>query len=255
MRIMSYNIFEGGVGRLDPLFEVIRAQNPDVVLVQETWETPIFEKLAIKLGMEIFQAQNPRNPRGNVGILSRFPIRRAINFSPMDSRLTRAAALATVSGPDFSISLLCVHLHPYPTPADEAIRLRELEAILDIARNDPAESDGVIIGGDFNSVHPDQPMDTARLDPKNYERIRAHGGNAPRQVVKKILESGWLDAHATTRGPDQWDVTFTTAFPAMRVDYLFVPDAMANRVVNCRVIKSPMARFASDHFPIVLDLR
>ncbi len=255
MRIMSYNIFEGGMGRLDPLYEVIRAENPDVILVQETWETAIFEKLAIKLGMEIFQAQNPRNSRGNVGILSRFPIRRAINFGPMDSRLTRAAALATVNGPNFSVSLLCVHLHPYPTPADEAIRLREMEAILDIARNNPAESEGVIIGGDFNSVHPDQPIDTAQLDPKNYQRMMAHGGSAPRQVVKKILENGWLDAHAATRDPAGWDTTFTTAYPAMRVDYLFVPNPMASRVAGCRVVKSPMARFASDHFPIVLDLR
>ncbi len=234
---------------------MIYAEYAEIVLLQETWDTARLEKLAKKLGMEIFGAQNPRNPRGNVGILSRYPIRRAINFGPLDSRLTRAAALATVAGPDFSISLLCVHLHPYPTSVDEAIRLREVAAILDIARNNPPESDGVIIGGDFNSVHPDQPIDTARLDPNNYERIMANGGNAPRQVVKKILENGWLDAHASTRSPAQWDVTFTTAFPATRVDYLFVPNRMADRVANCRVIKSPMSRFASDHFPIVLDMR
>ncbi len=254
MRIMSYNILEGGIGRLDPLYEVIAAENPDVVLIQETWETPAFEKLAVKLNMDMFQAQSEKNPRGHVGVLSRYPILRGINYGPLENRLTRAAAMVTIQSPGCTMAFLCVHLHPYPTPEDEVIRLTEVQAVLAVAADSCRDADMCIIGGDFNSIHPDQTVHTAALDPNNLARITAAGGNIRRDVISAMLAASWIDAHACRRVPAQFDTTFTTAFPAMRVDYLFVPASGAQRVADCRVVKSPMARFASDHYPVVLEL-
>lgn len=255
LRIMSYNILDGGTGRLDPLFEVIAAENPDIVLVQETWETAVFEKLAIKLNMEIFQAQSPQNPRGHVGVLSRYSIRKAINYGPLEPRLTRAAAMVTLATPEGGINCLCVHLHPYPTPADEAVRLREIDVVLDIAKATQGEPVPMLIAGDFNSLHPAQLLNLQALDERNRERIGNHGGVVPRLVVQKMLDHGWVDTHAVTRTPQEFATTFTTAFPAMRVDYIFVSAALVPRIIDCYVVKSPMAHFASDHFPIVLNLR
>ena len=36
MKLMAYNILEGGEGRIDPLAEVIRLADPDVVMAEFT---------------------------------------------------------------------------------------------------------------------------------------------------------------------------------------------------------------------------
>ena len=91
MRLMSYNILEGGKGRIDPIAEVIRQADPDVVVILEAWDRLALIKLADRLGMDYFHAQSPGNPEGHNALLSRWPIREAVNFGPLEPRLTRAA--------------------------------------------------------------------------------------------------------------------------------------------------------------------
>jgi hypothetical protein len=64
MRLMTYNIFNGGAGRVDPLAEVIRLAEADVVVVQEAIDETLLHQLADRLKMDRFLAANPRNPQG-----------------------------------------------------------------------------------------------------------------------------------------------------------------------------------------------
>jgi endonuclease/exonuclease/phosphatase family metal-dependent hydrolase len=46
LRIVSYNILKGGVGRESPLAEVISAQDADVVVLQEAYRPEVVRQLA-----------------------------------------------------------------------------------------------------------------------------------------------------------------------------------------------------------------
>ena len=90
MRLMTYNILQGGTGRIDPLAEVIRLADVDIVVLQETWDAELFHKLADRLNMDRFLAENPRNPEGATGLLTRGTIRQVVNHSAGETRLARS---------------------------------------------------------------------------------------------------------------------------------------------------------------------
>jgi endonuclease/exonuclease/phosphatase family metal-dependent hydrolase len=250
MKICTYNILEGGVGRVDPLAEVIRLSGAEVVVLQETWDGDLFHKLADRLAMDRFLATNPRNKEGGVGLLSKWTIREAVNWAPLDIRLTRSAFSARIGRSDEELALIGLHLHARESREDETIRLGELPAVLEIGRKLKMPH---IICGDFNTSHPDQVIDTTKLRPKVRERVEKSGGSVPRDVIARMLAAGYLDTHAIGRKPEQFDVTLSTAHPGMRVDYVFVTKELVSSVKSCDVFKPEMARFASDHFPVVAE--
>jgi endonuclease/exonuclease/phosphatase family metal-dependent hydrolase len=43
--------------------------------------------------------------------------------------------------------------------------------------------------------------------------------------------------------------------PHVRLDYVFVPRGFADRVLSCEVVQHGEAPAASDHLPVVADLR
>lgn len=249
---MTYNILEGGVGRIDPLAEVIRLAGPDVIVLQETTDEGHFHRLADRLGMDRFLAINPRDREGATGLLARWEIREATNLAAVDRRLTRSALQAVLRGPERGeIAVLGLHLHARETEADEAVRFTELPAILEAAaRLGPRH----VIAGDFNTSHPDQVIDLAKLRPGSRGRIAGQGNRLPRDVIGRMLEAGFADAHSIGRKPAEFDTSLTTSSPAMRVDFVFVPQAMATQVKRCEVFKPEMARYASDHFPVVAEI-
>jgi endonuclease/exonuclease/phosphatase family metal-dependent hydrolase len=248
MKMMTYNIMEGGTGRVDPLAEVIRLAGAEVVILQETWDMELFHKLADRLGMDRFLAENPRNVEGAVGVLSRRAITQAVNHAALDERLTRGALTLFIEGLP---PLLGVHLHAKETLADEAVRLKELDALLEITASlGPSH----ILGGDFNTSHPLQEIDIEKLRPKARERIRDQEDRLPREVVSRLLAAGYLDAHGLHHAPANFDVSLTTSRPAMRVDYFFITADLGARVKSCEVFKPEIGRFASDHYPVVMEL-
>src|SRR5207244_1423736 len=114
---------------------VIRLADADAVVLQEAWDESLFHKLADRLHMDRFLAENPKNPHGATGLLTRWRIHEAVNHAPLDPRLTRSAFTATIrptqdlglgGGKTQDFVLLGLHLHARETLADEAIRLSEL---------------------------------------------------------------------------------------------------------------------------------
>ena len=252
MKIMAYNILEGGEGRIDPLAEVIRLADPDVVMVAEGWDEGLFHKLADRVGMDRFRAENPRNKEGVVGVLSRLKIVEAVNDAALDPRFTKGACHVIVeAGGGKKLPMLGVHLHARETLADEEIRMSELPALFavgDLFRGRPH-----VIAGDFNAYHPQQVVDVEKLRGKTKDRIKGQGWQVPRDVVRAILERGYVDAHALHHEAKTFGTSFTTSHSAARVDYVFVTGDLAPRVKSCEVFKPEMARFASDHFPVVCE--
>ena len=62
MRIVSYNILDGGEGRADPLAEVILAQRPDIVALLEADDPAVLEHIAQRARMDFIHARGGRKP-------------------------------------------------------------------------------------------------------------------------------------------------------------------------------------------------
>ena len=254
---MVYNILEGGLGRIDPICEVIRHADPDVIILPETWESGEFQKLSDRLKMEMFQAESPRNSRGHIGLLTRLPLLQAVNFGPLDDRLTRAAIQAVVQDKHGPMGLIGVHLHAKESAANEQIRVRELDAVLAMAV--PFKTVPHIIAGDFNAQHPQQVIDLAKAPDfiKRRLGIDAHNGlltPLPRDAITKMLTAGYFDAHAMGRQPAAFEPTFTTSHPVFRLDYIFVSSHLQSALRGCSTVRHPMTRFASDHLPVLAEV-
>ncbi len=261
MRLCTYNILDGGVGRADPLAEVLRLARADVVIVQEAWDAAWFHRLADALGMDRFLAEHPIQKDGHacgaVGLLCSpaFEIREAMNVAALDRRLTRGCLRATVGAGRQQLTLIGLHLHARETLADEDVRLGELAAVLELGGTLREKGIRHVLVGDFNATHPDAVVDVARLRPKSRARIEGQAGNIPREAIRQILRANYVDAHAIGRTPADFDISMTTAYPTMRTDYIFVTPDLAKAVTSCETFKTPIGRFASDHYPVVAEIQ
>ncbi|MCL2641267.1 MAG: endonuclease/exonuclease/phosphatase family protein [Phycisphaerales bacterium] len=140
MKIMTYNILEGGVGRIDPLAEVIRLANADVVVVQDACDEAAFHKLADRVKMDRFLA-------GAVGLLSRLEIREAANHGVLRAIVRDRNKT--------ELGVIGVHL-----PS-------KLSAIFEIARTFTRISH--MLAGDFSASHPEQIVRNGYHAPESLE--------------------------------------------------------------------------------------
>src|SRR5437660_10049957 len=130
MRLLSYNILDGGGGRNAALLTVLQAQKPDVVALVEADDPQVVEDLAARLEMDFIHA--PGNSKASA-LLSRFPITETINHALLHPELSKSLLEATVvdsAGIELSIGVL--HLHARAAEEDESKRDREIEQVLKI---------------------------------------------------------------------------------------------------------------------------
>jgi endonuclease/exonuclease/phosphatase family metal-dependent hydrolase len=69
-----------------------------------------------------------------------------------------------------------------------------------------------------------------------------------------MLDAGYLDGYRWLC-PDDKGYTFPTWDPHLRLDYIFIPASIADRLESCRVIKNiSEVALASDHFPLLAEI-
>ena len=68
-----------------------------------------------------------------------------------------------------------------------------------------------------------------------------------------MFDQGYVDAWRL-KHPQGSGFTFPTTDPHVRLDYVFVPEAFAARVVRCEIVQDGRAAAASDHFPLLAEL-
>jgi exodeoxyribonuclease III len=252
VRIVSYNILDGGEGRADPLAEVIEAQQPDVVALVEADNAAVVERIASRMKMDFVQAAGRRH---GAAILSRWPILESINHSLLHeifSDCVLEATLSTPLGQEWTVA--AIHLHPRARFEDEARREQEIDQILKIFAAHRAENRPHLLAGDFNANSPIQTIDPLKCKPRTREDIAANGGEIPRTAIQKLLDAGYVDSlealHSATAGKIG---SFTTQFPGQRVDYIFTHGIPRENLADARIEQDRLAQFASDHFPAVLE--
>jgi len=253
MRLVSYNILDGGEGRADPLAEVIEAQNPDVVALVEAVDLSVIERIANRLKFDYIEAPGVTQASA---ILSRSTIRYTINHALVDRRFSKSlleAAIVDPTGSEWSFGV--VHLHAHAMESDEQIREREVDALLDIFMSHRNANRSHILCGDFNSNSPIQQIDPEKCKPSTRKAWHANGGLIPRRAIQKLLKNGYVDAlHAVHPEQAKTQGTFSTQFPGQRVDYIFTHSIARERIKQAKIEDDRLAKYASDHFPVIADI-
>ena len=253
MRILSYNILDGGQDRALLLGDVIDAQRPDVVALVEADDPEVVDRLARRLKMDFIHAAG--NSYASA-LLSRLPIRESVNHAPLHPALTKSLLEATVTDPALGeLTVGVVHLHHRASEQDEDTRLRELAVVLDVFAPHRRDGRPHVIAGDFNTNAPRQRIDPERCKPQTRQAWADNGGHLPRRVVQAMLDAGYRDSLAEADPPAAETVgTFTTEFPGQRVDYLFTFGVEPGRLRAGWVVQDEKSKRASDHFPVGLEL-
>lgn len=223
LRVVSYNIHT----RRDDqaaLTSVVRELAPDILLLQEAplrfrWRHKC-AALARAFGLVVAAGGMPG--RGNL-ILTDLRVRVERSWTlwyPLTpGRHLRGAAFArcVVARERFVVA----GTHLATDPAERPAQARLLKgALAELPGDQP-----VVVAGDLN----DEPAGPAW----------------------QVLADGLVD----TVGPEQPGkvLTYSCADPRRRIDAIFVDPRI--EVVSCQVVDTPATRRASDHFPVVADLR
>lgn len=219
----------------------IELYEPDLVTFQESPSEAVVAEIAKALGFHHawFPGGWPGNadwPGGFPGTtMSRFPIKdntnRPSSIGPHAEELfTRHWSGATLETDQGPLRVFSAHLHPH----DEAIRAREITAILEVLAQALGSGESLIFQGDLNH-RPDGP---------EYERWVA---------------AGLVDTLAAATGKKDTP-TFSSTEPKGRIDYIWAGGPIASRITESRVLfegafrtnpEDPTSFALSDHVPVL----
>lgn len=236
-RIVTYNVHRcrGGDGRLSPsrIAEVIASCRPDIVALQEvdvgrrrSGGVDQADQIARELGMQMHfhPAFHVLEERYGDAILTAHPSRivRAENLPGLQhypGLEARGALWATVELEGRELQVVNAHIGLLAWE-----RKIQVQALLGPRWvGNEACRDPVILLGDFNAV----PRSRA------YRRMAERLRDAQR-VSRNIVRT-----------------TFPARLPVMRLDHIFVSPSI--HVLRTEVLRTPLARIASDHLPLVME--
>jgi exodeoxyribonuclease-3 len=223
LRLVTWNIWNGGQDRLDAIERVLREQNADVVALQEANDREAVEHLASALEMEMVYGE--ANSEYAVAWLSRLPIARSTNHRlPVLEKTLLEIEVA-------DRRLFATHLSAGRTLAHEPRRIAEAEAVAA-----HIGTGGAVLVGDFNAVHPRDEIGSPPAD-EELEHVS-------RRPIELLLEAGLLDSFRELH-PDDPGWTYVAWQPWARLDYVLTRELPR----SCQVVESD----ASDHLALVAD--
>ncbi len=234
--VLSYNIQEGGEGRLPLIVGVIRKRRPDAVALLEANSRANAETLAHDLGMHL--AYGEANSAYAVAWLSRRPIQRVANHRL--AILAKTLLEVEVSWEGSPLRLFATHL---ASRHDASRPEAEMQAILDALRRHAGQP--LLFAGDLNALRPGDPVGAppTGVEPRGDARP-----GAPRRAIGFLVDAGYTDCYRVRQEAPGY--TYPSGAPWLRLDYIFASPRLAPRLGVCDVLAGETARRASDHLPV-----
>ncbi len=207
---------------------------PDIVTFQEAPAESEVKKVADKLEMQYIYF-----PGGFPGaLLTTFDIVSAQNCPLIQKTepgdlFSRHWGKALLKSKEEEVMVYSAHLHP----SDDAIRAREVVEVLKVIENDAKAEQNFIFQGDLNH------------EPIQHE-------------YAQWMRAGLTDCY-NAKGVEQRN-TIKSTFPNRTVDYIWVNQALSERLLRCRVLfeghfrTNPLDErsFAlSDHLPVMAEFK
>jgi exodeoxyribonuclease III len=237
LRVLSYNIREGGDDRLAGIADVIRQQQPDVVALLEATSRAHVLTLAQDLRMQL--AFGEANNSVHVAWLSRLPIQRTQNHCL--AALAKTLLEIEVVWEGAPLRLFATHL---ASRWDGRQPVDEVPAILDVLRPLPGQPH--LLVGDLNALRPGDPVG---IPPRGVEKRGDALPGVERRAIRLILDAGYVDCYRSLH-PETPGYTYPSDAPWLRLDYILASPQMAARVWGSDIVMGEEAERASDHFPI-----
>jgi exodeoxyribonuclease-3 len=244
VKLLTYNICKGGVGRERAIGAVIHAVRPDLVILQEATRPAVVARLSKALDMPFWGARDGHS----LGFLSRIPIATHTWYRPFGSR----HAFLEVVPEGQVMRVFGVHLSAVHAAWTERRRMWELRAMLAGIRKHQAGFH--VLAGDFNTLAPGATLDVRALPMRLRALVMLSGGRIRWRTIDTVLDAGYTDAYRA-RHPEDEGLTFPVWNPHVRLDYVFVPPAHVPRVTGCEVVRDAPAVDASDHFPLLVEIQ
>jgi len=255
MKIATWNV-NSIKARLPHLLAWLKAESPDIALLQETKCTDDnFPRLELEdLGYNLaFHGEKSYN---GVAILSKHPLEdvtRGLPGGDEDSQARYIEAVVSVGNVAFRIASVYVPNGQSPDSEKFPYKLRFLERLRTHAARLLEYEEMLVIGGDYN-VAPN-PIDI-------YDPVRLNGTTCfhpeERTRLHALLHLGLYDAFRL-RHPEPGQYTFwdyrAGAFDmnaGYRIDYLLLSPQAADRLQDCKICKDIRAlEKPSDHAPVL----
>lgn len=244
LKLLSYNIRFGGRGREARLAEVIRTVSPDLVVFQEATDPVVIERLASATDSPYWSAQRSHS----IAYISRIKIAYHEWHYPAGAKHSFLEIV-----PDGSETrIFGLHLSARFSKWDERQRAREIRNLLQgIERH---QSGFHVLVGDFNTLAPGEVLQVQKMPAWIRALVWISGRDIQRETIQVMLDAGYADGYRRLH-PDIKGYTFPTWDPHLRLDYVFVPTAFADRLKTCEVItEAPALTQASDHLPLLVHL-
>jgi len=245
LKLLSYNIRFGGLGREKALSEVIKIASPDLVVFQEAIHPDVIERLSKLTDMPYWAARKDHS----IGFISRQEVSYYEWHYPAGARHSFLEIVPAES----ESRIFGLHLSARFSKWDERRRTREIRSLLEgIKRHQ--EGFHVLVG-DFNTLAPGEVLEINRLPAWIRALIWISGRKLQRETIQLMLDAGYVDVYRSLH-PDVKGYTFPTWDPHVRLDYVFVPKAFSDRLTECEVMVEPneIVRAASDHCPLISRL-
>lgn len=254
MRFISYNICEGlrtsdKANNYDNFVAWTRAQNPDVMALQELWgwSEGQLRALGERYGHPYVAINAKTDDNYHIGITSKYPIE---EIEPISEQVSHGAVRVRIRGIDF----VTLHLWPMsaaPTPAQgsaysptaadgNAYRLEEINRILDRTIGKYPGRKIWFMAGDFNACSP--------LD------ADAYAGNPDYSVHRAVLAGGYYDVQRELH-----DYFISTVLKEKkRLDFIYASKSALADVVRAEILRDDYTAdpaVASDHYPCLVEFR
>lgn len=240
VRVMTYNVHRcRGLDRRwmpERIASVIASCEPDIVALQEldvrrirsgnVDQAQLIAHL-LEMSVHFFPAMRVMEEQYGDAILSRWPARlkkaEALpGFHGIPGFEPRGALWAEISVRGASLQVINTHLGLL-----RAERRKQIEALLGPEwLGHPDLADPVVFAGDLNTT--------------------------PGARSYRLLAERLTDAQRALGGAAHNAATFPSRFPTLAIDHIFVSASV--KVMRAEAVRTPLARVASDHLPLLADL-
>jgi exodeoxyribonuclease III len=253
MKLMTYNILNGGEAGINLVIDIIKQEAPDFLSINEAntfaSNKEIIERISKETTLPYFHLALSGEHDYHVAVFSKYPFKKLEEIKP----LMRAGILVVVDTEIGEICIVGTHLTPYT----EDLRLPEIERIMDAQK----QHQNRILMGDMNSL--------SKYDDYNPETINVFNDMQMKKftterklrfdVIDKIRSAGYFDV-GQEKGKNKVYTAPTASINEleahlnMRLDYIFVSESLLKQVISYDVVKNQLTDKASDHYPVIVTL-
>jgi exodeoxyribonuclease-3 len=248
LRVMTYNILDGGVNREAHILDVIQRAKPDIVILQEVYTEEFLKSLSHSLGMKYFIGGGNKERR--VALLNELPVLSFKSHHPIFPIWRNFIDAEIKIEQNKTVRVIGVHPMANLGIVFEIWRMWEANHIVRHVRG--YQNTLCLIAGDFNAIAPGETINVETMPNWLQWIIYLQGNRVYHFSIAKLLSAGFTDCFRELNSDGGF--TLPPPHPNSRLDYIFVNATMKPYLKKCWVVREPdSVNAASDHYPVMAE--